>query len=284
MLLTGPRLGGIVGAMLCVTTFLYLSHDREEKEWVTGNAAQRTGHWPAPTSDFNWCEPDYIYTLFVMELWNTLSSLCFVIGPVRLWGRTRDWEARLNLILVAAIGLGSAAFHGTLQYEAQLLDELPMICYIMHTTALLARKDASCPAFLKVYMVALCTLLASTGRESLAHKVGRVVMVLGFSGCFVWLACSLAALCAGLDERCRGCFFTSRYKRASLTVVLALGAWITDNIACNALHSLPFGLPYPHLHASVWHIGMAYVCHCMCLAVLGKQEQYAAAARLEKCK
>ena len=277
VLLTGPVLGGIVGAMLSVTTTLYLNHDREEKEWITVNTTQRTGHWPAPTGDFNWCEPDYVYSPYLMELWNSLTSFGFVVGPLWLWGRTRDLEVRLNLLLVGAIGLGSAAFHGTLQYEAQLLDELPMICYIMHTTALLARKDVSCPVGLKLYMLALCALLGSTSRESLPHKAGRVVMVLGFSGCFVWLAYSLAALSTELDKRAgRGWLFTSLYQRASLTVVLAIVAWITDNLACKALHTLPFGLPYPHLHASVWHTGMAYVCYCLCRAVLGKQEQYAA--------
>jgi len=52
--------------------------------------------------------------------------------------------------------------------------------------------------------------------------------------------------------------------------VIAIMAWVTDNLACKALHSLPFGLPYPQLHATVWHTGMAYVCHCMCRAVLAK--------------
>lgn len=280
--LTGQSLAGIVGSMLCVTTTLYLNHDREEKEWMTVNATQRTGHWPQPTGDFNWCEPDYVYSAYVMELWNSLTSFCFVVGPLWLWGRTRDIEVRLNLLMVAAIGLGSAAFHGTLQYEAQLLDELPMICYIMHTTALLASKDASSPAALKLYMVALCVLLGSTAREHPVHKAGRVVMVLGFSGCFVWLAYSFASLCTELDKRAGGWHFTIRCQRASLTVIVSIVAWITDNLACKALHTLPLGFPYPHLHASVWHTGMAYVCHCLCHAVLGKQEQCAATSLATK--
>jgi len=252
---------------------LYLNHDREAKEWDQSvNRSQLAGYWPAPTGDFNWCEPDYVYTSYVTEVWNSLTSLCFLPGPIALWGLTQDWEVRTNLLLVAGIGLGSAVFHGTLQYEAQLLDELPMICYIVHTTCCLARSDVSCPKEIKAFLLALCVLLLSTNREAVPHKAGRLVMVLGFSGCFVWLACSLAGVCTTLDKQAGGCYYRTRYQYASLTVVLAIASWVTDNLACKTLHSLPLGLPYPQLHATAWHTGMAYVCHCLCRAVLGKQQ------------
>ncbi len=177
VLLSGPVLGGIVGSMLCVTTFLYLNHDREAKEWREASAstsAQRTGMWPPSTADFNWCEPDYVYTPFVMELWNSLTSLCFVIGPILTWRSAGHWEVRLNLLLVAGIGLGSAAFHATLQYEAQLLDELPMIFYVAHTTALLAREDVDGPR--RVYSwspAAMATFSSSTCFSSAGRRSMR---------------------------------------------------------------------------------------------------------------
>ena len=279
VLLTGRRLGLVVSSLLSLTTTLYLNHDRQAKEWdqgVTDVTAQ--GYWPAPSGDFNWCEPDYVYTPLIMEMWNSITSLCFCVGPALLWGSTRDFEVRFNLMLVIGIGLGSFIFHATLQYEGQLLDELPMFCYVMHTVALLSRPDGSCPAVLKLGMLLLSSLLFGTDRDALAHKAGRVVMVLGFSGCFVWLAFSLAAICAQLDTRDggNGFFYTRRYQYASLTVTLAIVAWVTDNLTCRALHQLPLGLPYPQLHAAVWHTGMAYVCHCLCLAVRGKHEQFVA--------
>ena len=254
-ILTGRVLGGVVASLLSVTTTLYLNHDRKSKEWRGQNDSSRqaAGRWPPPTADFNWCEPDYVYTPFVMELWNSCTSLCFLIGPLVLWRSAQDREMLLNLILVAAIGLGSAAFHATLQYEHQLLDELPMICYVAHTTAVLARRDASCPSWLKAAMVALSALLFSTPREAIAHKAGRLCMVLAFSGCFVWLAFSLAAICTSLDAReyarsgSTAFLYTRRYQGASLTVVLAITAWVCDNLTCGSLHSLPLGLPYPQL-------------------------------------
>ena len=120
VLLTGPILGGLVGALLSVTTFLYLNHDRDNKEWVAASQAN-IGHWPSPTSDFDWCEQNYVYTPWIAELWNTSTSLLFCIGPALLWSATDNWSVKLNLLLVVLIGLGSAAFHATLQYEAQLV-------------------------------------------------------------------------------------------------------------------------------------------------------------------
>ena len=102
-------------------------------------------------------------------------------------------------------------------------------------------------------------------------------MVIGFSGCFVWLAYSLAEICTNLDVLAGGSvfYYTRHYQYASLTVLLSIVAWVTDNLACRALHSLPLGLPYLQLHAMVWHTGMSFVCYCLCVAVMGKQKQHA---------
>ena len=35
----------------------------------------------------------------------------------------------------------------------------------------------------------------------------------------------------------------------------AILAWIADIVACDELQQLPFGLPYPQLHAFGWHFG-----------------------------
>ena len=97
---------------------------------------------------------------------------------------------------------------------------------------------------------------------------------LSFSSCFVWLAFSLAPLCAQLDQRAGGDhFYTRRYQNAALAVLVAILSWVTDNLGCRALHSLPYGLPYPQLHALMWHTGMAYVCGSLNRAVVHKQKQ-----------
>lgn len=283
VLLTGPVLGGAVAALLSLTTTLYLNHDRDNKEWIVATQANYIGRWPLPSADFDWCEPNYLYTPWIAEMWNTLTSLLFLVGPMLLWTATTSWSVRLNLLLVAAIGLGSAAFHATLQYEAQL----PMIMYIVHTVALLSRNDVACPPYLWYCGFALSLLLFATGREAAAHKAGRVIMVLSFSGCFVWLAFSLAPLCSSLDSQRAGGAdypYTRIYQSAALAVLVSILSWVTDNLACRQLHSLPFGLPYPQLHAIVWHTGMAYVCGSLCFSVVGKQQQRAKDLASAQCE
>lgn len=66
-----------------------------------------------------------------MEFWNCLSSL--VICGVGIYDMylCRYIQARSNELIIGffifCIGLGSAAFHGTLRYEYQMWDEVPMI-------------------------------------------------------------------------------------------------------------------------------------------------------------
>ena len=96
-------------------------------------------------------------------------------------------------------------------------------------------------------------------------------MVLGFSSCFVWLAFSLAPLCSQLDQRAASATdqraatraaaraaaasnkyaYTRRYQQAALAVLLAILSWVTDNLGCRSLQSLPYGLPYPQLVSSL---------------------------------
>ena len=154
VLLTGPILGGLVGALLSVTTFLYLNHDRDNKEWVRDNTPASIGHWPAPSADFDWCEPNYVYSPWIAELWNTVTSLLFLIGPALLWSKSENWSVRLNLLLVVAIGLGSAAFHGTLQYEAQLVSHA---------------RTHSAFLSLKRGLTRLCFFLRAAGRTANDH-------------------------------------------------------------------------------------------------------------------
>ena len=57
-------------------------------------------------------------------------------------------EARflLAFFFVAVLGCGSIAFHATLQHEAQMADELPMLWAAMTTTfILLENKDGPVP-------------------------------------------------------------------------------------------------------------------------------------------
>ena len=81
------------------------------------------------------CENNYEISDYIVEFWNTISSfsLC-VLGLYDIFVcyklKARGNEYLIGLLIIT-IGLGSAAFHGTLRFEYQLWDELPMIWVAM---------------------------------------------------------------------------------------------------------------------------------------------------------
>lgn len=83
----------------------------------------------------DWCEANYAVTTWVAEFHNTWTSLAFAVFglyglyrlvPVAFPGRGRVLASLGGLVLV---GLGSAAFHGTLLRLPQAFDELPMVWF-----------------------------------------------------------------------------------------------------------------------------------------------------------
>jgi dihydroceramidase len=80
----------------------------------------------------DWCEPNYVVSAFVAEWWNTLSSLYMAgLGAFGLAAIARhpprQRRTAAMFALLGLVGLGSAAFHGTLLRVSQAADELPMI-------------------------------------------------------------------------------------------------------------------------------------------------------------
>lgn len=93
------------------------------------------GYWQrfAAPASVDWCEPNYVHSVYVAEWYNTLSSI-----PIALLGLLAvGWALQAPIrsdprfavggLIVAVVGIGSVAFHGTLLRPSQALDELPMI-------------------------------------------------------------------------------------------------------------------------------------------------------------
>mmetsp|Transcript_66923 Transcript_66923/g.81951 ORF Transcript_66923/g.81951 Transcript_66923/m.81951 type:complete len:127 (+) Transcript_66923:40-420(+) len=90
------------------------------------------GYWGPVDSIVDWCEPNYYVTQYIAEFLNTLSSIPMVIFPligIYLCCKSGVFERRyyVLLFLESIIGIGSVIFHGTLRYNAQLFDEIPMM-------------------------------------------------------------------------------------------------------------------------------------------------------------
>ncbi|KAK9466595.1 ceramidase [Lipomyces arxii] len=90
-----------------------------------------TGFWGVPTSTIDWCEENYVVSSYVAEAVNTITNGMFVaLAGYSIYNAiTQKHELRFILTAMgfALVGIGSWLFHMTLQYEYQLLDELPMI-------------------------------------------------------------------------------------------------------------------------------------------------------------
>lgn len=94
-----------------------------------------TGFWEgvATRASVDWCEPNYVYSAWVAEWWNTLSSVPIAgLGLVglllcRRLGRSIEPRFYWGFAALMIIGLGSMGFHGTMLKAAQASDELPMI-------------------------------------------------------------------------------------------------------------------------------------------------------------
>jgi len=89
------------------------------------------GYWGERTSAVDWCERNYTWSYYIAEFFNTITSLPAAF--LALYGvylaYKFGYEKRMIVanLLVCTVGLGSAAFHGTLLWTGQIFDELPMV-------------------------------------------------------------------------------------------------------------------------------------------------------------
>lgn len=98
------------------------------------------GYWGDHTASIDWCETNYASTRFIAEFINTLSNIPFIAlgayGAYKMRKCGAPLRYAATMAGLAGIGLGSAGFHTTLKWEWQMMDELPMIYVIMHSTYL----------------------------------------------------------------------------------------------------------------------------------------------------
>lgn len=110
------------------------------------------GYFPNVTSSIDWCEPNYINSYYIAEFYNSFSNILFIISGIYgvLLSKKFGYEKRywLQYAFNIIVGLGSFCFHATLQFEAQQLDESPMVFAVillfynmLMTDVVSSRKD-----------------------------------------------------------------------------------------------------------------------------------------------
>ncbi|KAI3534842.1 alkaline phytoceramidase [Colletotrichum filicis] len=104
---------------------------------VAYNDDSPEGYWGEKTSTLNFCEEDYVVSYYCAEVCNTLTNLLFLwLGFKGVHNCVSQGHPRIFLVAYLGyviVGLGSTAFHTSLKYPMQLIDELSMI----YTTCLM---------------------------------------------------------------------------------------------------------------------------------------------------
>ena len=190
-----------------------------------------------------------MWTPYVAELFNTVSSVpIFALGMFGVvWGLRRGYAKRfiMPLFLFGLVGLGSVAFHGTLLYAGQAMDELPMIYAatallfsVVETKATIAR------AWLAPALVLYCA--AFTAAYILSPDLFVYFLL-------TYIALILAIFFGSID-------YYRRIKHAGAKRLLWLAAifylggfflfWMPDKLSCAAVQRFQFHALF-HLTSSI---------------------------------
>jgi dihydroceramidase len=233
-----------------------------------------TGYWGVPTSTVDWCEANYAHSHYVAEWFNTTTSLA--MGGVGLAGillHRRVLERRFLFAfgLLILVGLGSIAFHGTLEFGLQMLDELPMLYLVTLIVWILLenrperRHGNWLPAVLIGYCASL-TVLYSLSRG----KVEFFLYHSTFGSLELFALVSSWWLQRQVDDRA-----VKRAFRLGIAAYLfAIAIWFVDLKHCSfesvTLPSL--GIPNPQLHAW-WHVLVSLGFYLLLLVIAAARQR-----------
>ncbi|KAL0994367.1 hypothetical protein UPYG_G00121220 [Umbra pygmaea] len=219
-------------------------------------SADRLGYWGRPTSTLDWCEENYIVSFYIAEFWNTVSNLIMILPPIYAAIQTYkdgiEFRYIYSFLGLSAVGIGSWCFHMTLQYEMQLLDELPMIygtCVFVYCLYECFKQENTLglfPVILLLIFSVSVSVVYLQWKEPVFHQVmyGALVACLVMRSMFIviWVYPWLRRMCY-----------------ISLSVfLLGFMLWNIDNLACDSLRATRQRLPpvvgaVTQFHAW-WHI------------------------------
>ncbi|KUJ19150.1 alkaline phytoceramidase [Mollisia scopiformis] len=224
--------------------------------YVEGQSA-----WGEMTSSARFCELDFYLTSYIAEFINTATSLMYLYlgwhGIKNTKRNGRDKVVILCYAMLASVGPGSMAYHTTIKYSGQMVDEFSM----MYATA-------------SILYAALSVTLGPEARRFLGISVACIAFSAsllhycidytpGFQGVFGLMVWTVFCQCVWLvstkvTDRDAVKDMKGLALYGAVTFVGGYVLWRIDNHACGALRSfrdivgMPLGF-VTELHGW-WHI------------------------------
>ena len=186
------------------------------------------------------CEPKYELSPYIAEFTNTISSSVYIIVGLCEFAVTTDIYARLSLVALILVGIGSVLFHATMRYKAQLMGEIPML--ILITTFSLSKIDhvkfmRGRPHIVIAYTCIAIILYILTRNYALFLFEFGVSVLFDLNMYMSIKPLSLKSIALG--------------RKVLSFLSIGLLAWILEHVFCEA-H------PFVFLLHSIWHFLSAY--------------------------
>lgn len=205
------------------------------------------GYWGPITSSLLWCEDKYRWSKYIAEPMNSVTNLAFI--ALALYGARNSlrsklpWRYTVTNLGIALVGLGSLAFHATLLYEAQLLDELPMIYTSLCLSYCILEDSRRNDPKGKKYGVSLPLGLAGVGGlitagylalpNPILHQVAYAAIQIATTGRVLWLLFAAGSPLDRLDDggeaRRKRAMIRKSYVFGTAVFLLGFAIWNIDN-------------------------------------------------------
>eukprot|EP00929_Paragymnodinium_shiwhaense_P075606 TRINITY_DN38674_c0_g2_i1.p1 TRINITY_DN38674_c0_g2~~TRINITY_DN38674_c0_g2_i1.p1 ORF type:complete len:267 (-),score=41.49 TRINITY_DN38674_c0_g2_i1:50-850(-) len=230
------------------------------------------GFWGQPTSTIDWCEENYLVTDFIAEFFNSTTSLFItaagalpLVLHVELWPvlETRFLIAFLSIIVV---GLGSVAFHGTLLFEHQMLDEVPMLWTVVVLVYCLLEQSYKEPHYGQ-WLPCCLAVYASVATYATSQQGGSMQwwsFHTFFAIAEIYGLYMVVKFFRSIDDAQKS--LRALMMRGFAAYILAIVVWQTDLNFCHHLQKLP-GYDYWNLHAWGWHFLVSWGLHAMVVGI-----------------
>ncbi|KAE8164844.1 ceramidase [Aspergillus tamarii] len=219
--------------------------------------------WGAQTAKANFCEKDYVVTRYIAEFINSLTNLVYILyaiyGLRKLRRRSSyDIFRAIPYWGLMAVGICSAAFHISLKYHTQMLDDVSMLFTttpVLHQvlTVNASRRHSVIMAILLWTSLIILVVYHMRTDELLLHSLSfaAMVIVIGIRTMQLINARTLAGSAARKQ-------IWGMVRFGAVIFNLGFYLWLIDGWVCGFLRSAraKIGLPLAfllELHGW-WHI------------------------------